>query len=145
MAFKINIGTKEGKTYKLESEAPAIIGKELHETVHGKDISHDLEGYEFEITGASDTSGFPSIEDAEGLMLQGKLLTYGKGMKKRPRKEGKRKRSNPRPRGLRLRKTVRGKIISEAMAQINLKVTKEGHKKLADVFKAEAGAEEKKE
>ena len=55
-------------------------------------------------------------------------------MKKRPKREGKVKRSNPKPKGLRLRKTVRGKIISTAISQINLKVVKEGGKKLSEVF-----------
>ena len=54
--------------------------------------------------------------------------------KKRPRKEGKRKLSNKTPGGLRLRKTVRGKLISPAISQINLKVLKEGGKKLSEVF-----------
>ena len=55
-------------------------------------------------------------------------------MQKKPRKEGKRKRSRSKPKGLRLRKTVRGKTISEAISQINLKVLKEGKKKLLEIF-----------
>jgi len=35
---------------------------------------------------------------------------------------------------LRLRKTVRGKIISNAISQINLKVVKQGSKKLSEIF-----------
>ena len=49
MAFKINISEKNGKTYKIESEAPNLIGKSLHDKIDGKDISSDLEGYELEI------------------------------------------------------------------------------------------------
>jgi hypothetical protein len=47
-----------------------------------------------------------------------------------------------------MRKTVRGKIISPAISQINLKVLKEGGKKLEEIFKkeeAESKPEEKKE
>jgi len=132
--FKINIGTKEGKTFKLETEAPVFIGKELHNKINGKEVSNDLEGYEFEIMGASDKSGFTVMEGVEGIGLKKVLLTYGKAMKKRPRREGKKKLAKNKPKGLRLRKTVRGKVISEAIVQINLKVLKEGKKKLAEVF-----------
>ncbi len=55
-------------------------------------------------------------------------------MKKRPRREGKKKISNPTPKGLRLRKTVRGKVISPEIVQINLKILKQGAKKLSDIF-----------
>ena len=55
-------------------------------------------------------------------------------MKKRPKKEGKIKRSKNKPKGLRLRKTVRGKVISQEIVQINLKILKEGKKKLVEVF-----------
>lgn len=142
MTFKINIGEKSGKTYKLEADAPGLIEKKLGETIQGKDIREDLTDYEFEITGASDKSGFPSIKEVQGENRKKVLLKYGKGMHKRTKKEGKKKVSNPTPKGLRLRKTVRGEIISENIVQINLKVTKEGKKPLADIFKpAEASTE----
>lgn len=132
--FKINISEKSGKTYKLETEANALIGKELHDKVSGSEISPELEGYELEITGASDKAGFPAMENVEGVGLKRVLLTYGKGMKRRPRKEGKKKRSKNRPKGLRLRKTVRGRVISQEIVQINMKVLKEGKKKLEEIF-----------
>lgn len=141
MVFKINIGTKEGKTYKLESESQALVGKELNQKIQGKDVSPDLEGYEFEITGASDSSGFTAFESVPGTGLKKVLLGYGKGMKKRPKYEGKVKRSDTTPKGLRLRKTVRGKVISPDITQINLKVAKEGGKTLKDIFEAPAPAE----
>ena len=148
MVFKINLSNKQGKTFKLEAEAPALIEKQLHDKINGKDVSPDLEGYEFEVTGASDKSGFTAMKEVEGVGLKKILLSYEKGMKKRPRKEGKKKLSNKNPKGLRLRKTVRGKIISEAISQINLKILKYGSKKLSEVFPeqnktAEAKLEEK--
>jgi len=115
--FKINISTKEGKTFKLEIDAPAIIGKQLHDKINGKDVSPDLEGYELEVTGASDKSGFTAVKEVEGIGLKKVLLSYEKAMKKRPRKEGKKKLSNKNPKGLRLRKTVRGKVLSDAISQ----------------------------
>jgi len=144
MSFKINLGTKEGKTYKLEAEAPILIGKSLNDKIKGKDIFNDLEGYEFEIVGASDKSGFTSIKGIQGTGLKKALLTYGKGMHKRPRKEGKKKVSNFTPKGLKLRKTVRGETLSEDISQVNLKILKEGNKKLSDIFPEQNQPKEKK-
>ncbi len=138
MVFKINISEKSGKTYKLEAEAEALIDKELNDKVDGKEISSDLEGYELEITGASDGSGFTAMKEVPGVGLKKLLLTYGKGMHKRPKREGKKKRSNPKPKGLRLRKTVRGRAISSAIVQVNMKVIKEGKKPLSEIFSAPA-------
>jgi small subunit ribosomal protein S6e len=134
MVFKINISTKEGKTFHLESESQGLIGKELNGNVSGNDVSPDLQGFEFEISGASDKAGFPSLEQIDGTSLGKVLLSYEKGMKKRPKREGKWKRSDNKPKGLRLRKTARGKVISEDIVQINLKTLKEGDKKLSEVF-----------
>ena len=142
MTFKINIGEKSGKTYKLEAEVPELLEKELGEKIDGKEIKSDLEGYEFEITGASDKSGFPALKEVPGTILQGVLLKYGTGMHKRSKKEGKKPRREPKPKGLRLRKKVRGKVISEEIMQVNLKVAKVGKKPLAEIFTpAEKSAE----
>jgi len=143
MVFKVNIGTKDGKTFKLETEKSVFEEKNLGEKIQGKDISLDLNGYEFEITGGSDKSGFTMIEKVEGIGLKKILLNYGKAMKKKPRKEGKKKLSNKTPRGLRLRKTVRGRIISSAISQINLKILKQGEKKLFEIFPEQNKASEK--
>ncbi len=134
MPFKINISDKIGKTYKLELESEELIGKELRKKLQGQEILPALDGYELEITGTSDKAGFPASEDIEGIGLRGKILTYGKGMKKRPRKEGKKKYSKNKPKGLRLRKTMRGKTISQETSQINMKVIKYGKKSLAEIF-----------
>lgn len=152
MVFKINIGTPSGKTYKLETESQALVGKELGDKISGKDLANpDFTDYEFEITGTSDKSGFTSMKDVEGIGLKKVLLKYGKAMHKRPRREGKKKLTTPKPSGLRLRKTVRGKTISDAIVQINLKLVKEGSKKLDQIFapaapeNTEEKTEEKKE
>lgn len=134
MVFKVNIGTKEGKTYKVETSSEELMGKTIGEIIKGDLISSDLKGCEFEITGLSDGSGFTSIKEVEGTGLKRVLLKYGKAMHKRPRKEGKKKRSNFTPGGLRLRKTVRGNAISPSIVQINLKLKKEGEKKLSEIL-----------
>lgn len=142
MAFKFNIGTKTGKTFKLEVEAPELEGKELGQTIKGEEVSPNLAGYEFEIRGASDNAGFTSMENIEGIALKKELLTFGKAMHKRSRKEGKKHRMSLKPSGLKLRKTVRGKVISPAIVQINLKLIKEGGKKLEEIFPEQIKAPE---
>lgn len=134
MAFKINLSDKTGKTYNLEAEATGLIDKKLGDTINGSEIAENLEGIEFEITGASDKTGVPSFKNVEGFRRKRVLLTYGPGMHKRPKREGKKKQSNPTPKGLRLRKLVRGSTISEEMKQINLKVVKAGKKTLTEIY-----------
>ncbi|MBT3397811.1 30S ribosomal protein S6e [archaeon] len=138
MTFKINVSHK-GKAYKVETEAEKLVGTSIGETVKGEDVSEELAGYELEITGTSDKSGFTGMSNIEGPNLKKALLGYGKGMHMKPKGEGK---INRKPKGLRLRKTVRGKEISSATVQINTKVMKEGSKKFDDLFKTEAPAED---
>ncbi|MBX4212589.1 30S ribosomal protein S6e [Candidatus Pacearchaeota archaeon] len=126
MPFKLNISEK-GKAFKMETESEALLGKNVGDKVHGKDISHDLDGYELEITGGSDNAGFPLYVKAEGIGLKRVLLTKGWGMKDNTE-------------GMRRRKTVRGKQIAGTTSQINMKVVKVGHKHLADIFKKEEPA-----
>lgn len=132
MAFKINVSHK-GKTYKVETENEGLIGMSIGQKVSGDEFSADLAGYELEITGTSDKAGFPGFVEQNGPTLKKILLTYGKGMWRRPK--GLRKKTNVRrPKGLRLRKTVRGKEISIDTVQINTKVLKEGSKKFEDLL-----------
>jgi ribosomal protein S6E (S10) len=106
-----------------------------------------LAGYELEITGASDKAGFTAMGNVEGIGLKKVLLDVGKGMHKKPK--GDKKKAPSTSKGLRLRKTVRGKIISDAISQINTKIIKAGPKKLNEIFadqsKAPAPAEPKEE
>jgi len=119
MPFKINISDK-GKTFQVETESEIVVGKSIGEQIKGEDISPDLEGYELEITGTSDASGFPSKKGLEGAGYHRELLTHGFGMKNTQK-------------GLRLRKTLRGQEISLKTSQVNTKVIKEGNKKLGDL------------
>jgi small subunit ribosomal protein S6e len=136
MAYKINISEK-GKTWKVESEATSLAGKSIGDKIQGKDIKHELEGYELEITGGSDIAGFPISKDVEGIGLRRILLTKGWGFR------GKSKKKGTLPKGMRIRKTVRGKVISNSIVQINMQVLKEGHKKLHEIFSEQNKAKEK--
>jgi small subunit ribosomal protein S6e len=155
MPHKLNISDK-GKSWKLEVEETILSVKAVGDKFNGKDVKPELEGYELEIMGGSDKSGFPISKDVEGIGLKKVLLKKGWGMHKRPKGD---KKKVPQSKGLRLRKTVRGKVISDKTAQINIKVIKEGNKKLEEIFPeqnkpkekekkeapAEAPAQEKKE
>ena len=120
MVFKFVIGHK-GKAWRMEKDADFSIGKAIGDKIEGKELGSELDGYEFEITGGSDIAGFPLSKDVVGIGLKRVLLTRGWGM------DDKRK-------GVRLRKTVRGKVISDKTVQINMKVLKEGKKKLEEIF-----------
>ena len=145
MPFKINISEpKTGRTYKIEQENESLLGKELEDKVNGSEIIPELAGYELQITGTSDKAGLTSLKSVAGIGLKRVLLTYGKGLRKRPRKEGKKKRSNMKPYGLRMRRTVRGSVISPDIIQINMKVLKKGEKELSEVFPEQAAKQPKK-
>ena len=141
MTLKINVAYK-GKTFKAETENESLAGYSIGEKLDGKEISEDLAGYEVEITGTSDRAGFTGMANIDGPNLHRVLLNYGKGMHKKPKGE---KKTNKKPNGLRLRKTVRGKEISLDTVQINTKVLKEGAKTFDSLFEKPAETEEKKE
>jgi len=132
MTLKLNIGDEKGNAWRIEIDNSSLAGKSIGDVVKGDEISADLSGYELEIKGGSDSSGFPLSKEVEGEGLKGLLLTKGWGMHKRPRREGKKKVSTPK--GVRIRKTVRGRIISDSTVQVNLLVIKKGSKKLEEIF-----------
>ena len=129
---KLDIGdSKTKRTYHLDT-AIDFSGKKIGDKIEGRDIkefSH-LKDYEFLITGLSDKAGFPSLVQVEGISRKRVLLTRGKAMLKK------------KPRGLRLRRTVRGNTISQEIAQINLKVVKQGSISLNEIFKKSEEAKE---
>lgn len=130
MPFKINISDK-GKTFQIETESEAAVGKKISEIIKGEDISHDLKGYELEITGISDIAGLPGFKGLEGTAYHRRLLTRGPGMHNTTK-------------GIRLRKTNRGEEISLKISQINTKVLKQGDKKFEDFLPKKQGVEEAK-
>ena len=131
MVFKINVADK-GKTIKFETDNEELIDKAIGETIPGNLISADLEGYELEIRGTSDKAGFPGFKNIDGSALKKVLLSYGPGMHKQPK--GLYKKKFRSPEGLKMRKTIRGKIISADTVQINTSVVKEGTKKFQDML-----------
>ena len=113
--FKLVLSNpKDGKSYQREvkaGDANAFMGLKIKDKVKGELI--DLTGYEFELTGGSDKSGFPMRFDVVGTQRKKILAVKGVGLK------AKRK-------GMKQRKTVCGNTVHADIAQINLKILKEG-------------------
>jgi len=100
----------------------SLIDVKIGETVKGDPLG--LVGYELQVTGGSDKDGFPMRPDIDGPGRKRVLLSSGPGF-------------NPRKKGERRRKLVRGNTISDEIYQVNLKVVKKGAK---DIFKVEEAA-----
>ena len=132
--FKLVLSRKDGKSFQnivKDDQAKVFLKKRIKDKISGKDIG--LEGYEFEICGGSDKSGFPMRkgiqQKRQKITLEGRSTGYnGKDRNKNKRK------------GLKRKKTVCGEIIDNPLVQINLKILKEGKDKLD----AEKPAEEPK-
>ena len=132
MAFKIVINEpKTRRTYQIEKEPPSLLGFNIGDMFGGSAIV--LIGFTLEVTGGSDKDGFPMKPDLEGGERKKLLLAGGPGF-------------NPKSKGQRKRKYVRGNRISENIAQVNMKVVEgEGDIAMMLGLKKEEKPEEKKE
>ena len=135
--IKLNIGDSKAKNTfnKTVEEVSMLYGKKIGDVIKGELI--ELPGYELEIRGGSDASGFPMRKDVQGTARKRILIVGGVGLRKTKYK------------GSRIRKLVAGNTIYEKTSQINLKVTKWGKDPIEKPAEAEAPAkaseEEKKE
>ena len=110
--------TKNAKSYQREvsgEKAQNLKGKKIGDKVKGDDIG--FAGYEFQITGGSDRTGFPMRWDVDSAAKKKILAVSGVGLKKRRK-------------GMKVRKTVAGNTVGNETVQINMKVLKEGKEKL---------------
>lgn len=98
-----------------ESAAKALIGLKIGDNVAGDSIG--LPGFEFQVTGGSDYCGFPMRKDIRGVGRKKILAVSGVGFRRFEK-------------GIRQRKTVCGNTIHERIAQVNLKIVKEGKENL---------------
>lgn len=120
MEFKIVVNdVKTGKSYQKAINSEAFLGKKLGEKIEGNLIG--IKDYEFKITGGSDKAGFPMRKDIEIAGRKKVLSGNSVGIKVKEK-------------GIRIRKTVRGGIISDQTAQINLRVEKYGSEALDNLF-----------
>ena len=132
VSFKINIADpKTSKCYKTEvkdAQTAPFMGLNIGEKIDGDKIG--INGYEFLITGGTDYCGFPMRKGILGIR---KKITIYKGIGFKGGLKGMKK-----------RKTVCGHKINESIAAINLKVLKEGAKRLSDMFAGKKEGEEAK-
>ncbi len=128
--MKLVIGNpKEGRTYQTEidnEKTVAFVNKKIGDKVDA--TSAGLPGYSLEITGGSDKQGFPLRKNLHGTARKSILVSGGVGF-------------NPKRKGLRCRKSIRGDVISLETEQLNTKVVEAGKKTIASLL----GLEETKE
>jgi small subunit ribosomal protein S6e len=119
MVYKLNIsggnkGSGKGmsKLIEIDEKKFRFEGMKIGEIIKGGLIG--FPNYEFEITGGSDSSGFPMRKDVHGPVKK-RILVSKRGIGYKPRRQGERK-----------RRTVRGNEVTFDMTLINLKVVKYG-------------------
>ncbi len=123
----MNIVVSDPKTRKAYSKkidnAAVFNGRKVGDEVELGIIG--LDGYTAKITGGSDTEGFPMKPDLSGGARKTVWVTTD-------RKKGRQEKISR-----------RGNMVSDEIAQLNLKVIKDGNKKLGEIFGTEKKAEEK--
>ncbi len=109
--FKVIVSDPQAGTSKVveleEARAALFIGRRLGETLDGSAV--DLPAHTVQILGGSDKDGVPMIGNVHGGVRRRVVLTDGVGF-------------NATKKGERRRKTVRGNIITDEIAQLNLKI-----------------------
>jgi small subunit ribosomal protein S6e len=110
--FKVIVSDPQAGTSKVveleEARAAPFIGRRVGETMDGSVV--DLPAHTVQILGGSDKDGVPMRGNVHGGVRRRVVLSGGAGFS--PKKKGERK-----------RKTVRGNIITDEIAQINMKIT----------------------
>lgn len=121
--MKLNLGDpKNAKSYSVEVDEKNslyFIGKKIKDEVDLSFISSGLKGV---ITGGSDKDGFPMHRALDTENRKKVLLSGGVGFK-------------PKRKGERRRKRVAGRIVSNHIQQINIKLTSGDTKVLEEKYK----------
>lgn len=102
------------------TSANALIGKNIGETLEGGPLG--FPGYSFHLTGGTDKDGFPMRPDLPG-GRKWRILVKKGGVGFRPKQKG-----------LRKKRTFRGRMISEDIYQVNLKVVSKGETTLEELI-----------
>ena len=109
--FKVIVSDPEAGTSKVveleEARAAPFIGRKVGETLDGSVV--DLPEHTVQILGGSDKDGVPMRGNVHGGVRRRVVLSGGAGFKSKNK-------------GERKRKTVRGNIITDEIAQINMKI-----------------------
>jgi len=132
--FKIVVNdTKNGKSHNVQvsgHHANSLIGKKIGDEVDGIFIS--LPGYKLLITGGTDKDGFTMRKDFPGMARRKLLLSGGLGF-------------NPKEKGIRKKKSVKGNTINQDIVQINMKVVKYSPKSIDKLLTVEKKKDQDKE
>lgn len=109
--FKVIVSDPQSGASKVveleEGRASPLIGRKLGETLDGAAV--DLPAYKVQVLGGSDKDGVPMRSNVHGGVRRAVVLSGGAGFK-------------PEDKGQRKRKVVRGDIITDEIAQINMKI-----------------------
>ena len=109
--FKVIVSDPEAGTSKVveleEARAAPFIGRRVGETLDGSVV--DLPAHTVQILGGSDKDGVPMRGNVHGGVRRRVVLSGGAGF-------------SPKKKGERRRKTVRGNVITDEIAQINMKI-----------------------
>jgi small subunit ribosomal protein S6e len=108
--FKVVISDSNGKSISQELKdkvASPLLGLKIGDIVDSNVVG--INGGKMQITGGSDKSGTPMRPDLHGGVKKYILLARGIGMRNR----------NP---GLRIRKLIRGSMVTEEIYQLNCKL-----------------------
>ncbi|ELZ01503.1 30S ribosomal protein S6e [Natrialba chahannaoensis JCM 10990] len=123
-SFTVVVGDPEsGSSYQLEAaeqDANRFLGKEIGEEVDGSAVG--LDGYTLEITGGSDDAGRPLNGEVAGADLT-EVLMEDRQTGYKPERDGERRRI-----------TVRGREVSDAVAQVNASITDRGSTDVDDLL-----------
>lgn len=115
--FKVIVSDPEDGTSKVieleEVRATPLIGRRIGETIDGAVV--DMPAHKLLIRGGSDTDGVPMRPNVHGGGRRKVILSSGAGF-------------NPKRKGERKRKTVRGDIITDEIIQINTKIVEKPKK-----------------
>lgn len=131
-SYTVVVGDPEtGDSYQFDVEdqdANRFTGRELGDEIDGSAVG--LDGYTIELTGGSDNAGRPMRRDVPGSSLRDVLLV-GETTGYQPTRDGERKRVS-----------VRGREISDSIAQINAKVAERGSQSIDSLLGADDEADD---
>lgn len=108
--FKLVISDKQGKSVSHElkdKEAQPILGSKIGDILDSSIAG--ITGGKIQVTGGSDKSGTPMRSDVHGGVKKYVLLSKGVGMRDSKK-------------GNRIRKLIRGNLITEEIYQLNCKL-----------------------
>src|SRR4030042_2064782 len=115
--FKVIVSDPATGTSKVveleEARATPLIGRKIGEVIDGAIV--DLPAHKVQLVGGSDKDGVPMRPSVHGGVRRHVVLSGGVGF-------------NPKNRGERKRKTVRGNVITDEIVQVNAKIVEKPKK-----------------